>query len=532
MAWLNSNILSALIWCPVIGALLVALLPRPYAKAAGVAVAIVNFALSLHLWWHWQFDMGLPFQFEQKISWMPKFGIMYHLGVDGLSLFLVLLTTFLTPLVLLASWNSVRERTREYAICFLLLEAAAVGVFVAVDVILFYVFWEAVLIPAYLIIGIWGGPNRVRAGIKFFIYTMLGSVLMWLAILYLYVSTRGHTFDLTVLKETARAIDVQYPVAATALFLAFALAFAIKVPLFPFHTWLPDAYTEAPTGGTVMLAAVLSKMGAYGFLRLALPFFPQTATEWAPVLSALAIVGIIYGAMVAITQRDMKRLIAYSSVSHLGFIMLGVFAGFSAYKMGDPGANTLSSMALGGATLQMFNHGISTGALFLIVGMLTERRGSRDIADYGGLAKEMPTFTVLFWIALFASIGLPGLNGFVGEYLILQGSMGVSFWYVALATTGVILGAVYMLRLFRSVMFGELPDTENRGAWDANRREIAVLALLLAIAVWVGVAPQPFLEVIDRSTPSVTEPSDVNAGPPYANAETGNRNAEHLGAPS
>ncbi len=555
MAQLNALILSCLIFCPVAGALLVAVLPRDAAKWGALAVAAFNFVLSLHLVANWGevssallggTGAGKDFHFQEMREWLPQLGVSYHLGVDGISVLLVLLTTFLTPLVMLASWRAVTQRSKEFVVCLLLLEAAAVGVFCALDVILFYVFWEAVLIPTYILIVGWGGARRAAAGIKFFLYTMAGSVLMWAAMLYLYFMqpVGARSFGYAAIGDAARALEGSNGAVALWLFAAFALAFAIKAPVFPLHSWLPDAYTQAPTAATVMLAAVLSKMGIYGFLRFAIPFFPETARGLAPIFIALSIIGVIYGALVATAQTDIKKLLAYSSISHVALIVLGVFAALLATRD--------AALATTGATLQMVNHGLSTGALFLLAGLLLERRRdetredeAREIHRYGGLAQLMPRFTVLFWVALFASIGLPGLNGFIGEYLILQGAMNAGFWYAAGGATGVILGAIYMLRMFRTLMFGEtreaaadgpnahamtapettisgaevrgpeapetdapsmvLPETTTAtdtmptrsAAWrDVTPRETFVLAAVLAVIVWIGVAPQSFLNII------------------------------------
>jgi NADH-quinone oxidoreductase subunit M len=506
---LNSLILSCLIFCPIVGAILVALLPRRIALWGALAVALLTFALALHPILHWNDgDVATGgFRFEQKMAWLPDFGVSYHLGIDGLSVFLILLTAFLTPLVILAAWNSVADRVKEFVICLLLLEAATIGVFCALDLILFYVFFEAVLIPTYILIVGWGGAKRAAAGLKFFIYTMAGSVLMWLAMLYMYKEqsdSAGRSFDYDAMKTVASTLEgksdllMGAPV-ATVLFFAFAIAFAIKAPLFPLHTWQADTYSEAPTAATVMLAALLSKMGIYGFMRFAIPFFPQTARELAPLFMTLAIIGIIYGALVAIVQTDIKRLLAYSSLSHVSLIVLGVFAATMTAKNADL-ANT-------GAALQMVNHGLSTGALFLLAGFLIERRQRRNMGDFGGLAKLMPRYSVLFWIALFASIGLPGLNGFVGEYLILQGTMSAGFWYAALAATTVVLGAIYMLRMFRDVMFGEVTHEENRVLRDVNPRETLVMALVLGVIVWIGVRPQGFLDIIGNDANNGSAPS-------------------------
>jgi NADH-quinone oxidoreductase subunit M len=483
---------------PLVGALLVSLLPRRVSREGAFVVTAINFVLSLHLVAHWNEALNTTtrFRFVEQTPWLPQFGISYHLGVDGISVLLVLLTTFLTPLVILASWG-VAQRTKEYVVCLLLLEAAVVGVFCSLDLILFYVFFEAVLIPTLLLIGIWGGMRRSYAAVKFFVYTLSGSILMWVAMLYIYFKQDASTrsFDYEAFGNAARALEANNP-AAVWLFGAFALAFAIKTPLFPFHTWLPDAYSEAPAGGTVMMASLLSKMGIYGFLRFAIPFFPETARTFAPLFIVLSIIGIIYGAFVAICQTDIKRIVAYSSVSHLGLIVLGVFAALGAQKY--------SEVAVTGATLQMVNHGLSTGALFLLLGILMERVPDREMNAFGGMAAVMPRFTVLFWVALFASIGLPGLNGFVGEYLILQGVMAVNFWYAFLAATAVITGAIYMLRLFRNTMYGELAHPENAGVPDIRAVEYVAVAAVLAVVVWIGVRPQPFLNFIQPDSNKIT----------------------------
>ncbi len=497
MDFFNHSVLSSLIFCPLLGALLVSLLPRKVAREGAFVVAAINLAFALHLVFHWNDAANATrFRFEESAAWLPQLGVTYRLGVDGISVGLVLLTAFLTPLVVLSSWK-VAQRTKEYMVCLLLLESAAVGVFCALDVILFYIFFEAVLVPSLLLIGIWGGARRAYASVKFFVYTMAGSVLMWVAMLYIYFSQTSSTrsFDLGAMTEAARKLDSGSN-AAIWLFAAFALAFAIKTALFPLHTWLPDAYSEAPAGATVMLASVLSKMGIYGFLRLTIPFFPGISQEFAPILMMLAIVGIIYGAFVAINQTDIKRVIAYSSVSHLGLIVLGVFAALSAGKLSD--------LTLTGVTVQMIAHGLSTAALFLLVGALLERVPNREMGAFGGLASVMPRFTVLFWIALFASIGLPGLSGFVGEYLIFQGVMASSFWMAVLATTTVVLGAIYMLRMFRLTMYGEVARSENAALPDLGAREWISVAAILAVIMWIGVAPQRLLDMVSPDTKNVT----------------------------
>jgi NADH-quinone oxidoreductase subunit M len=473
-------ILSAVTFVPTLGAVLIFLLPRRndgVVKVTSLVTSLVTFALSVPL--YTRFNPGSPeYQFVEQRQWMPTLGISYHLGVDGISLLLVLLTTFLMPLSLLASWHSIERRWKEFAITMLLLETGMLGVFLALDLFLFYVFWEAMLIPMYLIIGIWGGPNRVYAAIKFILYTLAGSLLMLVAILALYflhgAATGTYTFDLPVV---ARYV---LPAGRTQnlLFLAFALAFAIKVPMWPFHTWLPDAHVEAPTPGSVILAAVLLKMGTYGFLRFCLPLFPQATLAFAPWMFGLALIGILYGAWVSTVQTDIKKLVAYSSVSHLGYVILGLFA--------------LNPQGLVGCIIQMVNHGLSTGALFLIVGMLYERRHTRLIADFGGLWKVVPALSVFFLIVSLSSIGLPGLNGFVGEFLILVGAFQVSRPAAVLATAGIIFAAVYMLWMYQRVIFGPVTHEENRRLKDLSTREWVILVPVLILIVWIGVYPAPF----------------------------------------
>ena len=506
---IDQLILSALIFCPIVGAILIALLPQKVAREGALCVALINFVFSLHLWANWQGAVAeAGYRFEQKLAWAPQLGLTYHLGVDGISLWLVILTAFIAPLALLLGWNEITSRAKSFVICLLLLESAAIGVFCALDVILFYVFYEAVLIPTYLLIVGWGGAQRTQAAIKFFLYTMFGSVFMWIALMYLYfqqaVETRS--FDIAAMMAAAQNVDASTQSIALWLFAAFAVAFAIKVPLFPLHTWQPAAYEQSPTAATIMLGAILSKMGVYGFIRFAIPFFPKAAGIAAPIIIILAITGIIYGALVAMRQTDIKRTFAYSSISHLGVIVLGVFAAVLAAENGQ--------IALSGATIQMIAHGVSTAALFGVAGILWQRRSTLQLDQFGGIAAVMPRFTVLFWTALFASIGLPGLCNFVGEYLILQGAMSVNFWYAALAATGVIWGAVYMLRLFRTVMYGEIVLEENRNLHDVGKRETFAMAILLLAAIGIGVAPQFMLDSINPETQKISELIRLNGSTP------------------
>src|SRR5881296_2480806 len=475
------GLLSVVTFLPALGALLIlVLVPRRHEAAlrwGGLAASAATFAASLPLWT--RFDAAdADFQFEEARAWMPDFGISYHLGIDGISLLLVLLTTFLMPVALASAWHAIEDRWKEFVVTMLILETGMLGVFVSLDLFLFYVFWEAMLIPMYFIIGVWGGPNRIYAAVKFVLYTMVGSVLMLVAILALYyqygAATGRYTFDLPVLAQYVMAPGR----AQDFMFLAFALAFAIKVPLFPFHTWLPDAHVEAPTAGSVILAGVLLKMGTYGFLRFCLPLFPDASLAFGPLVFTLAVIGVIYGAWVSTVQPDMKKLVAYSSVSHLGFVMLGIF--------------TLNQQGLVGGLIQMVNHGLSTGALFLMVGMIYERRHSRLIADFGGLWQVIPAFSALFLVVTLSSLGLPGLNGFVGEFLILLGAFQRNPWMAALATTGIIFAAVYMLWMYQRVVFGEVTRDANRRLADLTTREWAVLVPVVALIVWIGVYPAAF----------------------------------------
>jgi NADH-quinone oxidoreductase subunit M len=476
------NLLTVVTFLPALGALALVVVPRDEAgqhRVLAFVVSLAVFAASLGLWFGFDSSPLAPeFQFEQHVPWVASLGIGYHVGLDGVALLLVMLTTVLTPIVILSTWRAIEERVKEFMIALLVLETAMIGTFAALDLVLFYVFWELILIPMYLLIGVWGSQNRLYATIKFFIYTFAASVLMLLAILYVYFHAGG-TFDYVEVRSQLRVS----PQAAGFLFLAFALAFAVKVPMFPLHTWLPDAHTEAPTAGSVILAGVLLKMGTFGFFRYAMPLFPEAALEYRTAIAVLAVVGILYGALMSFVQTDMKRLVAYSSVSHLGFVMLGLMA--------------LSAEGLTGGVYQMLNHGISTGALFLLVGMLYERRHTRLISEYGGLARQVPLLTTVFIVVTLSSVGLPGTNGFVGEFLILSGTwlsrLQSSAVFATLAALGVILGAVYMLLLVEKVFFGTIRNEHNRHLQDLSLREGFVLAPMIVLILVMGLVPQPFL---------------------------------------
>ncbi len=481
-------LLSILVFFPLLGIVpLVLLDPKKdkVLKGTALGISLVEFVISLALWFGFKSGTA-AMQFVERRDWLPQYGISYYVGVDGFSLLLILLTTFLTPICVLATWEDIQFRVKEFMICLLALMSGMIGVFVALDLFLFYVFWEVMLIPMYLLIGVWGAPaRRVYAAIKFFLFTMFGSLLMLVAILVLYFYngkvTGTYTFDLLKMYGLTIPFHMQFW-----MFLAFGLAFAIKVPMFPFHTWLPDAHTEAPTVGSVILAAVLLKMGTYGFLRFNMPLFPQAAYYFVPLFSILALIGIIYGALVSMMQNDLKRLVAFSSVSHLGFVMLGLF--------------TFTMAGVQGGIIQMINHGLSTGALFLIVGVIYERRHTRMIADFGGLSTPMPVYATIFMIVALSSIGLPGLNGFVGEFLILLGTFKVNKLYAALGATGVILAACYMLWMFQRVMFGECTNPKNQVLKDLSWREVAIFAPLILFIVWIGVYPHTFLHKTEATT--------------------------------
>ena len=486
------SILTLITFLPVAGAALLLFMRKASAGAIrniGLGVSLVTLLLSIPLFS--TFDVSNPgMQFEQSVPWIPSLGIQYHVGIDGISLFLVLLTTVLTPIAILSSWNSIEKRVREYYLFMLLLETGMIGVFVALDLFLFYVFWEVMLVPMYFLIGVWGGQRRIYAAVKFFLYTMVGSVLMLVAIIALYFLNGATTFDFPAILANLQSGNlVLNPTQQYWLFLAFFFAFAIKVPLFPLHTWLPDAHVEAPTAGSVILAGVLLKMGTYGIVRFCLPMFPEATRELTPLISLLAVVGIVYGALVAMVQTDIKKLVAYSSVSHLGFVVLGIFA--------------LNEQGLQGAMYQMLNHGISTGALFLLVGMIYDRRHTRLIDEFGGLADPLPVFSTIFMIVTFSSIGLPMLNGFVGEFLILLGAFDANLTFAVVAASGVILSAVYMLWMYQRVIFGEVTNPKNKKLADLDFREKLVLLPLVVLIFWMGIYPESFLRKMDTSVNQV-----------------------------
>src|SRR3989441_1015277 len=484
-------VLTALLAWPLVAAVLIWAAPERAAKHLALAASLVEFALSVPLWWIFVPAAGM--QLVQTFAWIPGWGISYKVGVDGISLFLVLLTTFLVPLSVLGSYTYITKRERSFYALLLLLTTGMIGVFVALDLFFFYVMWEVMLIPMYFIIGVWGGEDRLYAAIKFFIYTMLGSLLMLVAILGLYFAvgarTGTYSFDYTHVLDNLGDLGP----AAWWFFGAFFLAFAIKVPMFPFHTWLPDAHVEAPTAGSVILAGILLKMGTYGFLRFALPFFPTVALHptVTTAIVTLSLIGIIYGGLVAMVQPDFKKLIAYSSVAHLGFVMLGIWA--------------LTLQSVQGALLIMINHGISTGALFFLVGMIYERRHSRLIEAYGGIARVVPLFAAILTIVSLSSIALPGTNGFVGEFLVLLGSFRTYPIATALATTGVIVAAAYLLTALQRVIYNPLTNPENEKLTDLTAREIAVLVPLLACILWVGIYPKPFLQRMEPAARALIE---------------------------
>jgi NADH-quinone oxidoreductase subunit M len=477
---------------PLLGVLVLALL-APHQKNAmrwtALITTLITFGVSL--WVLSQFDPTKSTNLAIQFPWFRLAGvpIEFYLGVDGLSILMVLLTTFLTPISILSTWRAIDEQVKGFLIFFLLLEVGMLGVFLALDLVLFYIFWEFTLIPMYFLIGIWGGKRRIYAAVKFFLFTMAGSILMLLAILYL--GLQAGSFSQPELMAN-RAL---YAGAEMLLFLAFGIAFAIKVPIFPLHTWLPDAHVEAPTAGSVILAGVLLKMGAYGFLRFNLPLFPQASVQAAPIMAILAVIGIIYGGTVAFAQKDVKRLVAYSSVAHLGFVILGIFA--------------LNSEGVSGAVLQMVNHGISTGALFLLVGMIYERRHTRELDAFGGLWKIMPIYAGITMVVTFSSMGLPALNGFVGEFTILVGAFGSKIlgspWYAGVATIGVIIAAIYLLKMVEKIFLGPVTVEENKKLKDLSVREIITMVPLIVMIFWIGIFPKPFFDLINPAVEQLVQ---------------------------
>jgi NADH-quinone oxidoreductase subunit M len=513
-----NHILAVILFTPLVGALAILLTPSKNREAIrwmANVFAMLGFAVSLPLvLWFWNVKDRTGFKFIEGSpnNWIPSIGAGFYLGIDGISFLLIMLTTLLGAVAVLSSWNAIEHRTKEYYAWFMVLQTGMLGVFMSLDFFLFFVFWEAMLVPMYLLIGIWGGPRRLYAAIKFFLYTLAGSVLMLLSVLFLYFFhhrlTGVYTFNIQDLYQTAPYIASVYGGrAAVLLFFGFFVAFAIKVPMFPFHTWLPDAHVEAPTAGSVILAGVLLKMGTYGLIRFSLPFFP-TVVQYPSVrawMIGLSIVGIIYGALVSLMQKDMKKLVAYSSVSHLGFCTLGIFA--------------LNGPGIAGSVLQQINHGISTGALFLIVGILYERRHTRDISEYGGISTVMPVYATITLIMFLSSMGLPLLNGFVGEFTILQGAFIASKAWAIWAVPGVVLAAAYLLWLYQRVFFGEVKNPKNALLADLSGREIATFVPLILLAVWMGVYPKPFFEILNQPVKELvmrvnTDPGVYNATVP------------------
>ncbi len=479
-------LLSVIIFLPLVGSLFILSMKGDGAtlnrNARNVALwtSFLTFILSLILWFYFD-ENQITCQFVEKASWIKDLGIHYHLGVDGISLFFVLLSAFLMPLCILASWESIQVRVREYMMAFLLLETFVIGMFCALDLVLFFVFFEGVLIPLFLIIGIWGGERRIYACFKFFLYTFTGSVLMLIAILSIYYITGSA--DLSVVMDFSFSHQAQ-----NWLWLAFFASFAVKVPMWPFHTWLPDAHGEAPTAGSVILAAVLLKMGAYGFLRFSIPLFPDASLTFTPFITVVSIVAIIYASLAALVQTDMKKLIAYSSIAHMGFVTLGIF--------------TLTHQGVSGAVMQMLSHGIVSAALFLCVGVLYDRLHTREISRYGGLVARMPVYAFFFMIFTLASAGLPGTSGFIGEFLVFVGTFQKNGTAAMLAASGMVLGAAYALWLYRQVIFGKLVHNDLKSILDLNLREIAIFGSLVAVVLWMGIYPQPFLKIIN---PAVNE---------------------------
>ena len=499
MGFFSTHILTVVTFLPLAGAVVLLFvnkdkknLVRWWANLVGLA----GFLVSVPLFFWFDYDNAGEMQFVERVGWIDALGVEYAVGIDGISLLLVLLTTLLGSIAILSSWESIQDRAKEYYIFMLLLQTGMLGVFVALDFFMFYVFWEVMLVPMYFLIGVWGGPRKLYAAIKFFLYTLVGSVLLLLGILALYfqypaIAARipeiaaqfgsERTFDILAFQAIGQylSFEIQYWV-----FLVFFVGFAIKVPMFPFHTWLPDAHVEAPTAGSVILAGVLLKMGTYGFVRFSLPILPEASVHFVPFIITLSIIAIIYGALVAMMQKDMKSLVAYSSVSHMGFITLGMFA--------------LNPNGLNGSILQQINHGITTGALFLIVGIIYERRHTRQISEFGGLSTIMPVYATIFLIMTLSSIGLPLMNGFIGEFVILQGALQENLWWAVAGASGIVLGAAYMLWLYQRTMFGKLDNPANEKLPDLNLREVVTFAPLVILVFWIGIYPAPFLDALEE----------------------------------
>jgi len=494
-----SHLLSLILFTPLAGAAVLLLLPKTAESAirwVANLFVVGGFLVSVPLWFRLD-QSTASYQFVERLRWIPSIGAEYFLGVDGLSALLVLLTTLMGAIAVLASWTAITERVKEYYVFLLLLQTGMIGAFVSLDFLLFFLFWEVMLVPMYFLIGIWGSDNRLYSAIKFFLYTLAGSVVMLLGILALYFAfhdaTGVYTFDITRYQQFGFAPGLQWWV-----FLAFGLGFAIKVPMVPFHTWLPDAHTDAPTAGSVILAAVLLKMGTYGFLRFSLPILPAGTRAFLPVVVTLSLVGVIYGALVALAQKDWKRLVAYSSVSHMAMVMLGMFA--------------LNPVGVTGSIIQQINHGISTGALFLLVGVVYERRHTRAIAEYGGLSKVMPVYAAIFLFMTMSSIGLPALNGFIGELLILQGVFAANKIWAGVAAAGIVLGAAYMLWLYQRTMFGRIEHPKNEALADVGFREFVTFVPLIILALWIGLYPAPFINRLTTSVARVV----ARVSPEYA----------------
>jgi len=488
---MTDHLLSWVLFTPLIGMAVLLLVPKAWIRWTANIAAFAGFLVSLPL--VFRFDKTVAgFQFEESASWIPTLGVNYHIGIDGISLLLVMLTTVVGSLAILSSWNAIQERQREYYAMFLLQQTGMLGVFLSLDFFMFFVFWEVVLVPMYFIIGVWGGPRKLYAAIKFFLYTLAGGALMLLGILTLYFQHFKqfgfYTFEIAELMKLNLPLHLEQWV-----FWAFFIGFAIKVPMFPFHTWLPDAHVEAPTAGSVVLASVLLKMGTYGFIRFSLPLLPKASIDATivQILAALSIIGIVYGALVSLMQQDWKKLVAYSSVSHLGFCTLGIFA--------------MNPNGIAGSVIQQLNHGISTGMLFLMVGIAYERRHTRELKEYGGLAHVMPVYAIVAAIAMLSSAGLPLLNGFIGEFTILQGAFEANWVWAAFAVTGVILGAAYLLWMYQRTMLGQVTNARNLHLPDLSLRELATFLPLIAWAIWIGVYPKPYFDVLEKPVAQIVE---------------------------